>query len=171
MTVVIDDGRATPEVTVAVPVENMTRIPAISDRHTRMERAMGSPSLSAAGHSSGLGPARAVDAWRSDEALRRAMAAGQVGQSGQTASAGARRVPGSAGPARVSGSIWPHLETAILDQVLAHRTTLVFVNSRGACERLTARLNEAYAAHVGPGSAVQTASQSVVQAAAAAEER
>ena len=76
VTVVIDDGRATPEVTVAVPVENMARIPAISDRRTRMERAMGSPSLSAAGHSSGLGPARAVDAWRSDEALRRAMATG-----------------------------------------------------------------------------------------------
>ena len=164
VTVVIDDGRATPEVTVAVPVENMTRIPAISDRHTRMERAMGSPSLSAAGHSSGLGPARAVDAWRSDEALRRAMAAGQVGQSGQTASAGARRVPGSAGSAPVSASIWPHLETAILDQVLAHRTTLVFVNSRGACERLTARLNEAYAARVGPGSAVQAASPAEARA-------
>ena len=52
-------------------------------------------------------------------------------------------------PARVSASIWPHLENAILDQVLAHRTTLVFVNSRGACERLTAHLNEAYAARLG----------------------
>ena len=149
VTVVIDDGRATPEVTVAVPVENMTRIPAISDRRTRMERAMGSPSLGAAGRSSGLARAGAGDAWRSDRALRRAMAAGQVEQSGRTGSAGASRVPGSAGPARVSGSIWPHLENAILDQVLAHRTTLVFVNSRGACERLTARLNEAYAGRGG----------------------
>ena len=49
----------------------------------------------------------------------------------------------------MSASIWPHLENAILDQVLAHRTTLVFVNSRGACERLTAHLNEAYAARLG----------------------
>ena len=145
VTVIADDGRAAPEVTVAVPVENMARIPAISDRRTRMERAMGSPSLGAAGRSSGLARAGAGDAWRSDRALRRAMAAGQVEQSGRTGSAGANRVPGSAGPARVSGSIWPHLENAILDQILAHRTTLVFVNSRGACERLTARLNEAYA--------------------------
>ena len=149
VTVIADDGRATPEVTVAVPVENMARIPAISDRRTRMERAMGSPSLGAAGRSSGLARAGAGDAWRSDRALRRAMAAGQVEQSGRTGSAGASRVPGSAGPARVSGSIWPHLENAILDQILAHRTTLVFVNSRGACERLTARLNEAYAARGG----------------------
>ena len=149
VTVIADDGRAAPEVTVAVPVENMARIPAISDRRTRMERAMGSPSLGAAGRSSGLARAGAGDAWRSDRALRRAMAAGQDVQSGRTGSAGASRVPGSAGPARVSGSIWPHLENAILDQVLAHRTTLVFVNSRGACERLTARLNEAYAARGG----------------------
>ena len=149
VTVIADDGRAAPEVTVAVPVENMARIPAISDRRTRMERAMGSPSLGAAGRSSGLARAGAGDAWRSDRALRRAMAAGQVEQSGRTGSAGANRVPGSAGPARVSGSIWPHLENAILDQILAHRTTLVFVNSRGACERLTARLNEAYAARGG----------------------
>ena len=149
VTVIADDGRAAPEVTVAVPVENMARIPAISDRRTRMERAMGSPSLGAAGRSSGLARAGTGDAWRSDRALRRAMAAGQVEQSGRTGSAGASRVPGSAGPARVSGSIWPHLENAILDQVLAHRTTLVFVNSRGACERLTARLNEAYAARGG----------------------
>ena len=49
----------------------------------------------------------------------------------------------------MSASIWPHLENAILDQILTHRTTLVFVNSRGACERLTAHLNEAYAAHLG----------------------
>ncbi len=149
VTVIADDGRAAPEVTVAVPVENMARIPAISDRRTRMERAMGSPSLGAAGRSSGLARAGTEDTWRSDRALRRAMAAGQVEQSGRTGSAGASRVPGSAGPARVSGSIWPHLENAILDQVLAHRTTLVFVNSRGACERLTARLNEAYAGRGG----------------------
>ena len=149
VTVIADDGRAAPEVTVAVPVENMARIPAISDRRTRMERAMGSPSIGAAERSLGLARAGTEDTWRSDRAQRRAMAAGQVEQSGRTGSAGASRVPGSAGPARGSGSIWPHLENAILDQVLAHRTTLVFVNSRGACERLTARLNEAYAGRGG----------------------
>ena len=45
-----------------------------------------------------------------------------------------------------SSSIWPYIEASILDEVLAHRTTIVFVNSRGLCEKLTARLNELYAA-------------------------
>ncbi len=40
------------------------------------------------------------------------------------------------------GSIWPHLEEAIVDRVLEHRSTIVFANSRRLAERLTARLNE-----------------------------
>jgi ATP-dependent Lhr-like helicase len=47
------------------------------------------------------------------------------------------------------GSIWPHVEEAIMHRVLAHRSTIIFVNSRGVSERLTARLNEAYADHLG----------------------
>ncbi|RNB49348.1 ATP-dependent helicase, partial [Agromyces tardus] len=43
------------------------------------------------------------------------------------------------------GSIWPHVESAILDEVLAHRSTIVFANSRRLAERLTARLNELWA--------------------------
>jgi ATP-dependent Lhr-like helicase len=43
-----------------------------------------------------------------------------------------------------STSIWPALERQILDEVLRHHTTLVFVNSRGLAERLTARLNDLY---------------------------
>ncbi len=39
-------------------------------------------------------------------------------------------------------SIWPHVEERIVDLVAAHRSTLVFVNSRRLAERLTARLNE-----------------------------
>lgn len=42
------------------------------------------------------------------------------------------------------GSIWPHIESGILDQVLNHRSTIVFTNSRGLAEKLTARLNELY---------------------------
>ncbi len=38
--------------------------------------------------------------------------------------------------------IWPAVYPQILDLVKAHRTTLVFVNSRGLCERLARRLNE-----------------------------
>ena len=140
VTIISDDGRATPEVTVSVPVENMARIPAISDRRTRMERALAAPASAGGGRGSrpsGIGRAGSSQAWRSDKALGRAKAAGRTDG------------PGAGVPARVSASIWPHLENAILDQVLAHRTTLVFVNSRGACERLTAHLNEAYAARLG----------------------
>ena len=39
-------------------------------------------------------------------------------------------------------SIWPHVEERIVDLVAAHRSTLVFANSRRLAERLTARLNE-----------------------------
>ncbi|MGC3994963.1 MAG: DEAD/DEAH box helicase [Propionicimonas sp.] len=39
-------------------------------------------------------------------------------------------------------SVWPHVEERIVDQIAAHSSTLVFVNSRRLAERLTARLNE-----------------------------
>ncbi|WP_103061611.1 DEAD/DEAH box helicase [Actinomyces qiguomingii] len=101
-----DDAHATPDVTVAAPVADMTRVPATWDRRERALR--GTP--------------------------RRG------GTAGARAGAGA--------PARMTSSIWPHIEHALLEQILAHRTTLVFVNSRGACERLTAHLNEDYAAYL-----------------------
>ncbi|MCW2789298.1 MAG: ATP-dependent helicase [Aeromicrobium sp.] len=50
------------------------------------------------------------------------------------------------------GSIWPHVEEAVMHRVLEHRSTIIFVNSRGVAERLTARLNEAYAGHLGVAS-------------------
>ncbi|MEU8840671.1 ATP-dependent helicase [Streptomyces roseus] len=39
-------------------------------------------------------------------------------------------------------SIWPHVEERIADLVQAHRSTIVFVNSRRLAERLCNRLNE-----------------------------
>ena len=39
-------------------------------------------------------------------------------------------------------SIWPHVEERIVDLVEAHRSTIVFANSRRLAERLCARLNE-----------------------------
>ncbi|MCE1180208.1 MAG: ATP-dependent helicase [Micrococcales bacterium] len=39
-------------------------------------------------------------------------------------------------------SIWPHVEERIVELVAAHRSTLVFANSRRLAERLTSRLNE-----------------------------
>ncbi|WP_394551677.1 ATP-dependent helicase [Agromyces sp. MMS24-JH15] len=41
-----------------------------------------------------------------------------------------------------TGSIWPHVEEAILDEVMQNRSSIVFANSRRLAERLTARLNE-----------------------------
>ena len=43
-----------------------------------------------------------------------------------------------------AGSIWPHVDAAIMDEVLRHRSTIVFANSRRLAERLTASLNELY---------------------------
>ncbi|WP_227998717.1 ATP-dependent helicase [Nocardia australiensis] len=47
------------------------------------------------------------------------------------------------------GSIWPHVDEAIVDLVLEHHSSIVFANSRRLAERLTARLNETYAARIG----------------------
>lgn len=41
-----------------------------------------------------------------------------------------------------SASIWPHVEERVADLIQAHRSTIVFANSRRLAERLTARLNE-----------------------------
>ncbi|WP_122817870.1 ATP-dependent helicase [Nocardioides pantholopis] len=46
-----------------------------------------------------------------------------------------------ADPARAQ-SIWPHVEERVVDLIEAHRSTIVFANSRRLAERLTARLNE-----------------------------
>ncbi len=45
-------------------------------------------------------------------------------------------------------SLWPAIEPRLLELVLAHRSTIVFVNSRGLAERLAQRLNE-LAAEIG----------------------
>ena len=70
-------------------------------------------------------------------------------EAGETTSA-----PGNAISAdECAGSVWPSVERSILNEVLSHHTTLVFVNSRGLAERLTARLNDLYAAMPGHGDA------------------
>lgn len=45
----------------------------------------------------------------------------------------------------VASSIWPFIEQSVYDQVMEHRSTLIFVNSRRTAERLTSRLNEIWA--------------------------
>ncbi|MFH8252218.1 ATP-dependent helicase [Microbacterium sp. B2969] len=49
----------------------------------------------------------------------------------------------------MTGSLWPHVEEAIVDRILQNTSTIVFVNSRRLGERLTARLNEIYSERLG----------------------
>src|SRR3712207_8816057 len=49
---------------------------------------------------------------------------------------------GSAAGNQPRTSIWPAVEDRVLDLVQAHRSTIVFANSRRLAERLTSRLNE-----------------------------
>ncbi|WP_448060055.1 Lhr family helicase [Cellulomonas hominis] len=56
---------------------------------------------------------------------------------------------GNAGGVRTRPSIWPHVEERVVDLVAAHRSTLVFTNSRRGAERLTARMNEVWAERQG----------------------
>ncbi len=50
--------------------------------------------------------------------------------------------PAQEGEAGERPSIWPHVEERITDLVQAHRSTIVFANSRRLAERLCNRLNE-----------------------------
>ncbi|MDN6132401.1 MAG: DEAD/DEAH box helicase, partial [Corynebacterium casei] len=52
----------------------------------------------------------------------------------------------------VASSIWPFIEQSVYDQVMEHRSTLIFVNSRRTAERLTSRLNEIWASIQDPES-------------------
>ena len=49
---------------------------------------------------------------------------------------------GPAAGAERGGSIWPAIHPMLLELIRAHRSTLLFVNSRRLAERLTAALNE-----------------------------
>ncbi len=62
--------------------------------------------------------------------------------------------PATDGPSatpRERSSIWPHVEERVVDLVAAHRSTLVFANSRRLAERLTTRLNEIWMERTQPG--------------------
>jgi len=49
---------------------------------------------------------------------------------------------GGSGAAPSERGIWSALYPELLEQIRGHRTTLIFVNSRGLCERLAQRLND-----------------------------
>ncbi|WP_018601619.1 ATP-dependent helicase [Mycobacterium sp. 155] len=48
-----------------------------------------------------------------------------------------------------NNSIWPDVEERIVDLIEAHRSSIVFANSRRLAERLTSRLNEIHAERAG----------------------
>ncbi len=50
--------------------------------------------------------------------------------------------PDAAAGGRHTPSIWPAVEERVLDLIEAHRSTIVFTNSRRGAERLCARINE-----------------------------
>ena len=60
-----------------------------------------------------------------------------AGSSGDTSTDDAAIAP-------VNGSIWPAMHPRLLELILQHRSTLIFVNARRLAERLASRLNELY---------------------------
>ncbi|ULN52024.1 ATP-dependent helicase [Mycolicibacillus parakoreensis] len=56
-------------------------------------------------------------------------------------------VPDMASPA--GNTVWPEVEARVVDLIEAHRSTIVFANSRRLAERLTARINEIHAERAG----------------------
>lgn len=130
VSIVASEGRPNLDVQVRVPVRDMTAVPAYGGGDM-----MGAAAARGSGRGGGPRRAPVEEAWKSDRALRAAMA----------------KAPHATSPdSRLgSSSIWPYIEATVLDEVLAHRSTIVFVNSRGLCEKLTARLNDLYAKRLG----------------------
>jgi ATP-dependent Lhr-like helicase len=62
----------------------------------------------------------------------------------------ASQLDGPSAGTGAQGSIWPHVEERIVDLILEHQSTIVFVNSRGLAERLTGRLNDLYSERMFP---------------------
>ncbi|MFC4556335.1 DEAD/DEAH box helicase [Georgenia faecalis] len=52
-------------------------------------------------------------------------------------------------PRAPRASVWPHVEERVVDLITAHRSTIVFANSRRGAERLAARINEIWAERSG----------------------
>ncbi|MBT2483411.1 MULTISPECIES: ATP-dependent helicase [unclassified Microbacterium] len=76
---------------------------------------------------------------------------------------------GDAEYTEVTGSVWPHVEEAIVDRILQNNSTIVFANSRRLAERLTGRLNEIYSERIGvPVPEASVPAQMMAQAGATA---
>ena len=67
---------------------------------------------------------------------------GELGQPVTAPGDGLRSGPAAAALSPQRRSIWPSIYPRILQQVLEHRTTIIFCNARRQAERLAAKLNE-----------------------------
>ncbi|MCI1240553.1 MAG: DEAD/DEAH box helicase [Bifidobacterium subtile] len=118
------------------PVMDLRVVEPLADmRDIHASKAAASAGSGAHGRISGVSPAMQRLAERS-EIVAKKSARGSSPQFGQLPSGTDKDF---------SGSIWPAIERDVLDEILRHHTTLVFVNSRGLAERLTAKLNDLYA--------------------------
>ncbi|PJM77125.1 DEAD/DEAH box helicase [Bifidobacterium felsineum] len=122
VTIINPGGRPAMDLKMVEPLENMRDLQSVNAKHRA-----GGVDAEPMSHISGVTPA-----------MQRLAEHKGIVESDSTAITGARGD-------RTSGSIWPVVERSILDEILAHHTTLVFVNSRGVAEKLTARLNDMYA--------------------------
>ncbi|WP_407318256.1 ATP-dependent helicase [Isoptericola halotolerans] len=81
---------------------------------------------------------------------------------------GGSEEPDLSGPATAprtpqrQASVWPHVTDRVVDLVAAHRSTLVFTNSRRGAERLTARVNETWSERQGIALPAPGAAQAAV---------
>lgn len=151
VTIVNPGGRPAMDLKMVEPLENMRDLNSANVQH----RAGGVDIGQGMPHISGVTPAMQrlaerrglVDAGLQEDA--------DAGRSHLLMETNSSSILGARGD-RTSGSIWPVVERSILDEVLKHHTTLVFVNSRGVAEKLTARLNDMYAESHSSSANIQT---------------
>lgn len=151
VTIVDVQSRPAMELKVVEPVEQMPESAAPANR----PRAAGGGEPSGLPSISGVTPAMMRLAERQGTVTASpGPAHGPLRGRADTGAGEMASAPGNAASAdERAGSVWPVVERSILNEILSHHTTLVFVNSRGLAERLTARLNDLYAAMPGHGGA------------------
>lgn len=142
VTIVDPGGRPAMDLRMVEPLENMRDLQSVNAK----QRVGGVDAERFVPHISGVTPAMQRLAERRGITQKDDRSVSSVsGNDSDTSDAfNSSALVGAAGD-RTSGSIWPVVERSVLDEILAHRTTLVFVNSRGVAEKLTARLNDLYA--------------------------
>ena len=126
---IVDAGQAKRiDIRVEVPVEDMARL---------AENAVASEWGSAGAGKAGPGRTTGANVKQSDIPAIPAMSSGQLLTSGPASQALVART-----------SIWPAIHPMLVDLIRAHRSTLIFTNSRRLAERLASALNELAGEHL-----------------------